>query len=283
MKLKFLAASLAMLGAVGSANALTLFSGVNLLEDDNREYLIKGTGNTNANTIEIGDSLRGVIEFGKIEQINAPFGSINPISPELTGIFQTYVKDIVDYDLDGQIDDIIWGASANFEAAYGAGAMVSLFLGGTNLDLNSCSSIANCELAATDGALWAVAGFGDVDDQWISINSNLNWGLVTTLAASTKVAAVNYALSVLTNNTGYTLDEQALDCIPTGGMFLCAGDGKTDIIGSGDVLGGRGLTNGYGARSDIDATLNAIPEPESIALMGIALAGLGFSARRRQK
>lgn len=283
--LKALAAAVLAIGAVTGANALTLFPGLNQFEDDNIEQLIKGTacqtlpGGCIAGQIQVGDTLRGVIEFGQIVQPNAPFGVINPIIPELTGIFESQVQAIIDYDGDGQSDDIIFGASASFGAVYGAGSMIAIFEGGSNLNVFSCASIAACELAATDGTQLFTFGLGDLDDQWISTDANLNFGLVSTLGSTTKVAVVNFALSMLTNTSGYQFAEQQLDCAPLG-VFACAGDGMTDLVGSGDVLGGAGLTNGYGARSDIDALLNRVPEPGSLALFGLALAGLGMTRRK---
>jgi len=291
MKFKSILSAAALVTiAASAAHAVPLFPGLTLLEDDNREYLIKGANNTVpalAGTLQVGDRLRGVIEFGKIEQIFGG-GSVNPIVPELTGIFDTEVKFIQPIlDLGGNptgLGNIVWGPTSSFMGNGVAGtAMVALYTGGTNLDLNSCASIATCETAASDGSLWAVAGFGDADDQWISANSVLDFGAVSGIGASTKVAAVNYALSILVNNTGYTFNEVKLDCFPLG-PFNCAGPGKdklTDLVGSGDVLGGEGLTNGFGARSDIDVKVNVVPEPGSLALLSLALAGLGFVTRRR--
>ncbi len=131
------------------------------------------------------------------------------------------------------------------------------------------------------------SGTGAVTRTWQDKNSDivsvLDFGAVSGIGASTKVAAVNYALSILVNNTGYTFNEVKLDCFPLG-PFNCAGPGKdklTDLVGSGDVLGGEGLTNGFGARSDIDVKVNVVPEPGSLALLSLALAGLGFVTRRR--
>jgi hypothetical protein len=284
MKLKTLVASIAMVGAISNANAFFLYPGVTLLEDDNIERLVKGERNTDptkAGTLQVGDSLRGVLEFPNIKPL---FGTGQlGISPELTGIFQTEIKAIIDANNDGLAEKIIWGTSSAFTTTYGAGAVVAMYTGGADLDVGSCASIAACEAAATDGSKWAVAGFADLDDEWVSYNSVLNWGAVTVTGPTTKVAAVNYALSILENNTGYTLKEQDIGLVECLTLFTCAGDGKTGLVGSGDVLGGQGLANGYGARSDIDARLSVVPEPASIALLGLGLAGLGFSSRRRPK
>ncbi len=297
--------------AVTSASAFVLYPGKTGLEDDNLEQLIKGShcvlpigpnganvnvasstggcgnaplvANTSVGVLEVGDRLRGVIEFTKIRQL--PFGAAqNTPSPELTGLFDTEVYQITPNAGDPTLATIVWGPNSSFASTYGAGAMVSLFTGGLDLDVNSCMSaggaagVLNCETLATDGNHWATAGYGDLDDIWVSTNSILNFGTVAGIDQSSTAASVNYALSILTNNTGYAFNEQQLNC----GLFPCLGDGKTDVIGSGTVQGGLGLpVDTYGATSDIQLELNVVPEPGSLALFALALSGLGFATRRR--
>lgn len=283
MKVKALVSALLAAGAMASANAFVLFPGLTQLEDDNREYLIKGDGNTQQGVLEVGDRLRGVIKFQAIVQLDAPFLSDNNITPEITGIFETVVANIVNVDANpASAEAIFFAPSTQFQSVYGAGATVALFTGGSTLDINACPSIAACELAATDGAHWATVGFGDADDLWVSTNALLNFGAVANVLGTTQVASINYAQSILVNNTGYEFNQIDLDCQPLG-PYPCAGDGKTDLVGSGSILGGRGLTNGYGARSDIDVVMNVIPEPSALALVGLALAGAGFATRRKQR
>lgn len=280
---KTLATAVLAAGAMASANALTMFSGVNQFEDDDVERLVKAANNTAAGIIQVGDILTGVIRFTRINQVNG-VGTIDPIVPELTGFFATQITSIIDANNDGVAERITFGAASGFEALYGAGAMVAIFEGGValpaNLNGGTCNSIATCEAAASDGTHLFTFGLGEADDEWFSTGALLNFGAVAGVDSSTKVATVNYALSMLMNNSGYSFGEQTITCIP-GFLFTCAGDGMTDLVGSGDVLGGQGLTNGFGARSDIDAQLLRVPEPASLALFGLALAGLGYSRRRR--
>jgi hypothetical protein len=282
MKLKSLAfaTGLAVSMMSGFAHAVALpLEGI--FEDDNKERVIDANGDAKTSgSLAVGDTLIAVVKFNNVlNPDQSVFTSLN--GPEFVyGLSAIQITSIV-----GGVAS--FGPNADFEAIYGTGAMAALFTSGTGLNL-ACASIAACEGAgaggATSGSSYLTLGFADSSDFWIaggatpfSISTDL--ATVAGTSGGTKVAVANYALSVLDNNTGYTFLDQ--DC-PLCVLFGPAGnDGKAAFIGSGDVLGGAGLAGPYVARSDFDFTFETVPEPGTLALLGMGLVGMGWSARRR--
>ncbi len=287
--------------SAGSANAFFLYSSA-VLEDDDIEQILDRDGNVKTTgALVVGDRLRAIIEINKIvdkfgvvpEQTLSTGGQ-----PELTGLSEIQIVDI--QALGPTQSRIIFAPSSAFAtelagiaggvAADYAGAMVALWTDpSNNLVLSdqvvSCNNFdTTCTANATDGSLWAVAGFGaDPDRFWFADVSNAvlnNIGLLPLADPSSKLASYNYMMEVLVNNTGYQFGPLLnVLCDPA----VCTGDFANQIVGSGDVLGGLGLTNGAIARSDFDFSVNAIPEPASLALVGGAFIGAGLVARRRSK
>lgn len=288
----------------GSANAFVLFPNT-ILQDDDREYFIdvkKEDGSAgNDGLLSVGDRLRATIEIAAIENGSGPgsYALSTGGQAELTGISEVEV-------LSKTLTSGVAGtASARYDIVFGPSAAFVLELAGMgiavtgfemaafwkdatpDLDLTTCASVATCEANAKNGVIWATAGTGyglggtDPDGYWVATDARDNIASVKSISGGTKVGVFNYALDVLYNNTGYSLLDQDMGdlCTPNG-EAPCPGDKKIQVIGSGDVLGGAGLTNGYDARSDFDFTLK-VPEPESLALLGIAALGLGFFSRRK--
>jgi hypothetical protein len=280
-----------MLASAPAAAAVTWYNPITAFEDDNIDTFIDNDKN---GSLSVGDRLVSIFKFNSTSGIFAGQGpsAIGP-SHELTGVSDITITGAV---LNGSTIaglpsyDFTFGASAGGYITGGAGsvaniagAMAVFWLDDSpNLTVinGACGTLASCLGAASDGLPnpWLAVGTqGDDDAYWVASGAANIAGLAG-LPSTSKVADVNFNLNILENNTGQNFALQ--DCVPIGAN--CGdGDGKVLLIGSADILGGQGLVNGWGARSDTDFQLARVPEPGSLALLAMGLLAAGVASRKR--
>lgn len=302
MKLKKIAAALGIaLSLVGGTAQASLLS----FEDDNIDFLLNrdGTAKTSG-TFATGDILVSIFTINSytINGVNAI-----PAGQELTGVaaIQLLGGTGVAGDpwrftstaqgLNTWSDTDVVGGGAN------GGATVAMFFNSTlsNLDLNystnlaaSCTSLANCMTEATNGTLVQVDGFaGDADEFWQSFSwpgfvGGGDVSVVGGTSGAVNVASFNAAQTTLFNLNGTVgfMNIGTSDPCPAGtvGLDGCiAGPTLTGPLTGGNGLNAGIKADGAFARSDFDIVKRTVPEPGSLALLGLGFGGLAFYRRKK--
>jgi hypothetical protein len=186
------------------------------------------------------------------------------------GALDTAAGDILSVDLSGNVDPLIvaaigavdTGAPNTFSVAVVA-PLVPTFPAGAQL-----SSTASIIGGLTDGS-----GEGNV-----SVSASLTPGaLLETTINGTVVSTAGPAVTTTAVGVGGTLPYGLFTNVNT---FLCPGGGCTSF----DLLlsfTGAGGGDSYAFTGSNNVQQVQVPEPTTLALLGLGLAGLGFARRRR--
>lgn len=286
LKKALLAAAVGGLFAAGSASAATipLYAGaLNQLSDNSADGIINMAGA--ATVLDVGDRLHGIFNIESIENLSASgTTTLSGIGKELTGIFDITV--VAKFGGPGAFTWVFAPTTSVYgNAIFGLGGLTGMAVGtavamwsSSTIDYTriGCATQAACEATATNGALWATLGFG-ANSYWTASAITDNLAIIGLIPPPTPGGSYNAALDFYINNTGYVPTKS--DCLDLTTITFKA----NDVCGSGSLLGKGGANSPYESFDNVDFTLRLVPEPGTLGLLGIALAGFGAASRRNKK